>query len=68
MKFSPDSEFIDLNYLIRIENEFLIRYHDFSEFPNFLKSNRVLHPIKCKTIFNHFEIYPVVTQIQTFLS
>ena len=65
--FSPDSTYIDLDYLISIENQFLVRYHDFSGFPKFLKSNHILHPHICKTK-NHFEVYNVVTPIQTLLS
>ena len=49
VKFHEKSEFIYLDHLIEIEDQFLFRYNDFSGFPTFLKSNNVIYPSYCDT-------------------
>ena len=58
VRFNPISKFVDLGNLINLEDEFLSWYPDFS--------NNVLHTNKCHTIFNHFEVCTIITQIQNF--
>ena len=36
------SEYIELSYLIDVENQLLVKYHNFSDFPKFLKSNNLI--------------------------
>ena len=65
--FNNKSEYISLNYLIDVENQYLTRYHDFLGFPQFLKSNNVIFPTSCDTK-THSDVFTIVNSIQAFLS
>ena len=67
VKFNPQVQILCLDKLIELENDFLLRYHTFSEFPDFLRKNSIL-PVTFEDIRSENQNFSYPTVFQFLVS